>query len=516
MSRTKKTTINSFVGILFTLLSSILSFVLQAVFIRLLGLEYAGINSLFTNILSVLNISELGVSNAILFSLYKKVADNDYDGIVLILKFHKKICLIIGSVIFGMGLCCIPFLDVLVNETPSFPESLWSLFIIVLATSSIIQILEYRCIFLIAKQDRYIVTIVNYSCIFLCHGLQIAVLALFENIYLYLLVKLFTSLLKGIVCGHITKKKYKVDWHSEDTVSRDVKLNLVKDVGALSVYKFCRTIDATIDTFLISKFISVTTTAIYGSFTMLLNSLADLLGAFNDGMIASVGDLYASGEKDRVSSIFYQSMHFYYLLYGLCSSVLVALIGPFVQWWIGYSLPSATIILMIINFYMYGLSQNISTFRNSMGLFRKGWRQPAVTVLLNLIFSVVLIKTIGLNGTLIGTIIARLFSRTWYDPYIVCRYGMDEKPYKYYMRYVCYFLITVVASILNLICRYFLPESETFLGLIWKGCIHFVISTIILVTIGFIFKEQQLLLEKGKQIFGCKIKRRVGGQSNVQ
>ena len=501
MSRTQKTSINSAVGIGGSLINSLLSFVLQAVFIRLLGLEYSGINSLFTNILNILNIAELGVSNAILFRLYATIAQKDKKATEVLLAEYKRICYLISGLILLGGAACVPFLGDMVNGgAPDFPESLTVLFGIVLLTSVSNQFLDYKKIILIAHQDRFIVTITTYSCTFVCHALQIVTLLFFKNIYVYLLCKLFTTCANGLLCGWISEKQYQIHWREKNTLSKHERKGIVKDAGTLAVYKVCRTVDASIDTFLISKFVDISATAIYGSMSMILSSITDLLGQFNDGMIASVGDLYASGEKERVEGVFYQSLHFTGILYGICVAVLVPLMSPFVNWWIGYTLPNSVVYMLLINFYMHGLAANVSTFRNSMGLFRKGWKQPAVTVLLNAVFSILFVKRIGLLGTLLGTFVARALTQTWYEPYVVCKYGYDKKPYRYYLRYLIYAVMVAGASAANAAIAALLPAPDNLFSLVWHGVIYLAVAVAVLVSLGFAFKEQKAVINRVMQM----------------
>lgn len=497
MSRTQKTSINSIVGLGGSILNSLLSFVLQAVFVRLLGLEYSGINSLFTGILNILNIAELGISNAILFRLYSSIAQNDKKATEVLLAEYKKICYLIGGIILLGGLACVPFLGDLVNGgVPNFPESIAVLFGIVLLTSVCNQFQDYKKILLIAHQDRFILTITTYSCTFICHALQILTLFFFKSIYGYLLCKLFTTCANGMICGWISKRKYQIRWNEENILNRQERKDIVKDAGTLAVYKICRTVDVSIDTFLISKFVDISTTAIYGSMSMILSAITDLLGQINDGMIASVGDLYASGAKGRVENVFYQSLHFEFILYGICVAVLVPLMGPFVNWWIGYTLPNSVVYMLLVNFYMHGLAANVSTFRNSMGLFRKGWRQPAVTVLLNAALSIFFVKRIGLLGTLLGTFAARILTQTWYEPYIVCKYGYDKKPYRYYLRYVIYGAMVAGVSMVTAAIAAILPSPDNLISLVWHGAIYLAVSAGALVLLGFAFKEQKAVINR--------------------
>ena len=366
MSRTKKAVKNTLVGLVCTGVSYVLSFVLQAVFIRLLGLEYAGVNSLFTNILKILNIADLGFNNAILFKLYKTIAEEDDEATEMYLTLYRKICYGVSFVVAFAGLCCIPFLGDLINGEVTFREPLWSLYIIVLGTSVANQIFNYTGILLIAKQDRYIHIIIEYACIFLKHLLQIFALLVSKNIYLYLLIGLGVAILKGLVTGLVSAKKYKLSSHSKRKITKEESKDITKDVGTLAVFKLCRTLNSTLDTFLISKFIAVSETAIYGSTVVLTDGLGTLISTINDGIIAGVGNQNALGDKDGVEHTLRMSVHIMYLLYGICAAVLIPFTSMFMNWWIGYSLPDLCIYALVLIFYCNGINSNIATYRNSM------------------------------------------------------------------------------------------------------------------------------------------------------
>ena len=496
MSRTSKTATNIIVGMSFNVLSSLANFVLQAVFIRLLGLEYSGINGLFTQIISVLNLADLGFNNAILFRLYKSISDKDTERTEMLLATHKKVCLGISVFVLLAGMCCMPFLDFLVKESPSFPESLWSLFIIVLATNSVSQYMSYTSIYIIAKQDRYTVTIVNYSCTLACHILQILLLLIYKNIYLYLILKLALSIINGLILRQISKKRYGTKWKSENRLTVPERNEFIKDISALSIYKLCRTVDASVDIFVITKYISVATTAIYGSIMMILNTIQDLLCQINDGMLASIGDLNAEGDRNRLYTVFNTTFHFTYLSFGTCAAVLSVLISPLMEWWIGENLSNTAIYILLINFVIYGFGMNVATYRNSMGLFKKGWLRPGVTALLNLIFSIALVFKFGILGPLLGTTISRSLTLLWYDPFIVIKHGMGKKPHIYYLRYAFYIVVIFITSLILIFIRGFLPAAVTFFDMLWQGCLYSICTVILLILFGAVIPEQKEVLSK--------------------
>jgi len=496
VSRTQKSAKNGIVGIAFAIISSLLSFLLNAVFIRLLGLEYAGINSLFTSILNILNIADLGICNAILFRLYKKIQDRDDDGICLMLTVYKRICYFVAGVILISGLCCLPFLDELIKDKPSFPEPLWILFLIVLSTSIVTHIFDYTRQILIANQDQYLSTIINYVFKYAISGFQLLVLLLYKDIYLYLLVSLVISVIKFSVYAFISHRKYNAHWNSKLHLSKEQRTDLLKDTGSLAIFKFCRTLDASIDTLLISKYVAIATTAVYGSVCIIITFLEECFGNINDGMLASIGNLNASGNKENVSNVFYQSMHFTFLVFGVITVTSVPILSPLVKWWIGYTLDDMCMYLILINFYFGIFGNQVAVFRNSMGIFVKGWKRPLFTALLNIIFSLFLVIKIGLLGTLLGTTIARILTLHWYDPLLVCREGFNEKPWKYYRRFLVYLAITLSFSIFMLYLESLLPVIKGILDIILHTIFFAFCNLLLFVIIGFCFPEQRPLFKR--------------------
>ena len=496
MSRTVKTAKNTIVGFVCTGISYILSFVLRALFIRLLGLEYAGVNTLFSDILKILNLADLGFNNAILFKLYKSIAKGDNAATEMYLALYRKICYGVGSIVAIAGVCCIPFLNHFVSEQPSFSEPLWSLYIIILANSVATHFINYKSILFIAEQDRYVSTLIEYFCIFLKHALQIVVLLILKNIYLYYILELVSTLLQGIISGVVSRKKYHLSWRSDRKPTRKETKEITKDVGALTVFKLCRTLNATLDTFLISKFIAVTQTAVFGSSLLITSGVSTLIDTINDGMIASIGDLNARGNKDGVERALNTSIHIMYLIYGTCTAFLVPFMSSFMKWWIGHTLPNICIFVILFNFYTGGLNSNISAYRNSMGLYRKGWKRPAITVVVNFLSSYLLITRIGVIGAVIGTAIANITTMLWYDPLIVYKYGLNRSIKKFFARYLYYLLIVFFASVCTYITGKALPSATSFLSLCWHGIVYVIEAFVILFVFGSVFPIQKEVFKR--------------------
>jgi len=76
-SRTVNTLYNFIINIGGQFITILMQFIVRTIFIQTLGKSYLGINGLFSNILSMLSLAELGVGNAILFKLYEPLSKND-------------------------------------------------------------------------------------------------------------------------------------------------------------------------------------------------------------------------------------------------------------------------------------------------------------------------------------------------------------------------------------------------------------------------------------------------------
>ena len=105
-------------GIIKKIISITLPFLIRTAIIYCLGAEYLGLNSLFTSILSVLNLTELGFSSAIVFCMYKPLAEKNIDLVCGLLTFFKKVYFVMGILILFIGLVLTPFITVFISGTP--------------------------------------------------------------------------------------------------------------------------------------------------------------------------------------------------------------------------------------------------------------------------------------------------------------------------------------------------------------------------------------------------------------
>ena len=205
--RTKKTIINSIISILMYSINIIIGFIFQKIFIMTLGNEYLGLNGLFTNILSILAVVELGFGNAIIYHLYKPLAEKNEKEINLLIKFYKKTYNLIAAIIFLLGIVSMLFLKNIIGEV-NIEENVYLLYFIALFDIVASYLLTYKRSILYANQETYIVNIVHIGYIFILNLTGIILLILTKNYIFYLILKVIFRILENIIITIVVNKKY--------------------------------------------------------------------------------------------------------------------------------------------------------------------------------------------------------------------------------------------------------------------------------------------------------------------
>ena len=169
-SRTENTTRNIGAGLLYRMVIIILPFINRTAILWTLGAEFTGLAGLFSSILNVLNMAELGFNMAIVYSLYKPMADKDHKRICEIVSLFKRIYTIVGTIILIGGLAVMPFLTYFING--SYPDTinLYIVYLLYLINSAIsYYMFAYKeCLLIadqcddVAKNIRTIVSIARY------------------------------------------------------------------------------------------------------------------------------------------------------------------------------------------------------------------------------------------------------------------------------------------------------------------------------------------------------------------
>ena len=448
-TRTEYSILNIATGIGGYILNTILGFACRMVFVRCLSADYLGVNGLFTNILTMLSLTELGIGSAIGYALYKPLAENDEEKIASLVKFYQRAYHIIGIVVACVGLALMPFLNIIIQEKPAISESIYLLYLINLFNTASTYFFSYRSSLLVVAQQNYIVSGLNYIITILQSILQSLFLVITHNYLGYLMIQTAGTFIYNVTISTIAGKRFPfIKAKNIRPLPREERQSLFNNIRDLTIYKISGLLVNSTDNILITFFKGLATTGVASNYTLLVNTLNSLLNQVFNGLTASVGNHNAteSDEKKFEMFSFLNLMNFW--IFGWAALGIVFCSTDLVRLCFGneYVLSISIPLVMALNFYTVGLQNAVWTYKQTMGLFHYGRFLQIVTAILNIVFSVILGYKCGVLGILFATFLARLFTNLWYDPYAVFVYGFGKSPMLYLVKYIQYLVVLGIAA----------------------------------------------------------------------
>lgn len=490
---------NSITNTIGQILMTIIHFVVRMIFIRMLGDVYQSINGLFTNILSMLSLAELGLDFAICYSLYKPLAEKDTNKVNQYMSLYKSIYRIIGLVILGLGLILMPFLKLLVGEEYMVKEIYIIFFLFLAKTCVSYWLFSYRSTLIQADQKKYRLQKFNYLFEILSSAVQIVVLLLFKSFIGYLLVAIAFTILRNLFIGYFVGKSYPyINTKPEGKLSKDDKKALFKNVYGSALYKVSSTIYNSSDSIIIAaSALSFVSVGYYSNYMLVFTSLTTLVSKIINSSQASIGNFNVTESVARKKELYNTISFVNFWIYGVISVCCVALIDPFVSIFFTSRsvLDFGTVILMIANFMLGGLIDAVILFKDACGLFYKGRFRPILSTIFNIVFSILLVKPLGLAGIILGTIISRVLSTFWYDPFLVYKHVFKKNIADFYIRYTIQFLFVCILGT----GFYFLSKLFTITNpWIWivSGIGFFTLANVIFLTCFWWTKEFKFVKRK--------------------
>ena len=484
-NRKKNTVRNIIWGILNKVILLLFPFVIRTIIIRNLGSEYLGLSSLFTSILQVLNLTELGFSSAIIFSMYKPVAQNDTKTICALMNFYKKIYRIIGIIIIVIGLLVLPFIPKLINGSYPNVINIYILYIIYLFNTAITYFLfAYKSAILVVNQRSDILSNVNTIIAIFQFTIQIAILCIIKNYYLYVFVITLSNIMNNLTVHYIVQRKYP-NYICQGDISKEEKKQIQKKVYGLMIQKVCATTRNSLDSIFLSAFLGLNIVAIYNNYYTIMISITSVLAIFTSSMVASIGNSIVKENVEKNYKDLNKFNFMYMWLSGWCAVCLLCLYQPFMRLWMGENMmfSLSTVICFVVYFYVLKTGDILSTYHQAAGLWYEGRYRAVIETILNIILNYLLGKYFGVNGIIIATIISILLINFGYGSTIIFRYYFtNKKIVKYYMRHLFYFLTTSIAAISTyFICDYI--AEDTIIGLIIRILVCILVPNIIFMII---------------------------------
>jgi len=439
-------------GMVNKILLIVLPFVMRTILIKHMGSEFAGLSSLFTSILQVLNLAELGVGSAITFSLYKPLAENDTETIRATMALYKKVYRIIGLIILILGLIILPFLSFFIKGNVPNGINIYILFSLYLLNTTLTYFLfAYKTILLEANQRNDIISNVNTVLYIAQFVYQVFVIINFKNYYLYIAVLPIVTIINNILGALYAKKMYP-EYYCEGQLSKEKKSNIKKRVYGLMIQKICATTRNSLDSIFISSFFGLSIVAIYNNYYMISTAIISLLSVFTTSMVSSIGNSVATEQEEKNFKDMNKFNFIYMWISGWCTICLLCLYQPFMKLWLGedYMFEFVTVILFCVYFYSLKMGDILSSYNQGAGLWWEGKYRALAETVLNVVLNFVLGKLLGVNGIILGTLISLLLINFGYGSTIIFKYYFkNSKITEYFRKHLLYFIVTLIISVVT-------------------------------------------------------------------
>ena len=293
----KKNSLKNIIGSMTSnIITIIIGLVAQALFIKILGSEYLGLNGLFSNIITMLGIVELGVGNAIIYNLYKPIAENNIEKIKSLMKFYKKSYIIIALVVAIIGIAIIPILPFFIEDV-SIDINIIMVYLLFLADVVCSYLLSYKRSILYANQKNYIINIIHIIYTILLNTFQILILYLTKNYYYYLVTKVFMRIFENLVISKIADKEYAFINDSADNLDKETEKDIFTKVRALFFHKIGSFAVLGADNIIISKYLGLVTVGLYSNYYLIINAIQTVFGQIITSFTASIGNMLVTESK---------------------------------------------------------------------------------------------------------------------------------------------------------------------------------------------------------------------------
>ena len=509
-TRTKNSITNIMYGVIGQLITIVVTFLSRTIFINELGSTYLGINGLFTSILSVLSLAELGIGDVIIFSMYKPIAKNDKKRINQLMEFYGKAYKAIGVTIGIIGLILIPFLKYMINDN-NYVTNIKTIYILFLINTVVSYFFSYKRSIFIADQKVYINTLNQITFLLIQNFLQILVLITTQNYILYLIIQFICNISSNWLISVKANKLYPFLKNKEsNNLDKEDKKYIFKNIRAMMMHKIGATVLNSTDSIVISTFVGVYFLGIYSNYYMIIGAINMILYQVFNSMTASIGNLNEVEDKGSEKTYFvFKSLFFMtFWFYGFCSISLWVLFNPFIKIWIGssYILNKKIVLIIIVNFFINGTRQIAITYNNTNGLFFYYRYVPLIEAVINLIVSIIFAKYMGILGVLLGTAISTLFTTFWVERYVLFKYAFNKSVKSHFICYLGYFIITVIVGLITeFVASIF--TTYTLISFIEKILVCLIIPNLIFVLIFFKFKEFNYIRSIIKKIILQKFKK---------
>lgn len=477
MQRTKR----SFYNVIVTMITNVIilgtAFLVQRALVSSLGSDYNGVNGLFTSVISMMSLTDLGIGSAIIYHLYKPVAEKEYETINSLLRFYRRSYVVISCVVLLIGCILIPFLPGIVGEV-ELKDNLYLIFVLFLLDCLSSYFLSYKKSLLYAHQMSYVLDTIHFIYYMIQNAVQLLVLWYFKDYIAFLMVKTISKCIENFSISIYIRKRY--PYTNEKNISPlkpEIKFDIIVKVKALLFHRLGKLFVTGSDSLVITGVLGITQMSLYTNYHLVIGGITSLLNKIFETLTYSVGNFLLYSDSEKRYEVYKKIDFLNFWVFGCGTVVLYSTLQPVIELWMGeeYLFSKAALFALMMNYYQEGMRASVMTFKDAAGIYHEDRFVPIIEAALNVIVSIILAKYIGIAGVFIGTIISSAAVYLYSFPKYVCKPLFHMSYFSYEWKSIQHLIPVLISMFLS---EYLLGRI-TFGNLFYQIVVAAVVSTVI-------------------------------------
>ena len=429
--RTSNSIKNIIVSVILGLVVIVANFVMQRYFVQTLGVQLLGLNSLFTNIISMLSVAELGFGSAVIFHLYKPLHENDMSSVSSLMRFYKLSYRSIAAIIAVAAIILAPFIPGIAGN-PSVSVNIYIIYGLFVINCILSYLMSYKRSLLYADQKNYIINIIHLSAIVIFNIVKVIALISTKSFYLFVTISIVMTLAENILINRIVNKKYTLT-ASPKPINKTIKKDIFKQIGGLFFHKIGAFVVMGTDNIIISVALGLQTLGLYSNYQLIQVAIQSLFSQISNAVRASIGNLLVDIGGKKSFTTFLRLQFANQVLSIISVSVFFVASRSLVRMWLGerFVLDTWVVVALSLSLYITLVRSVFGNFKEAAGIFYEDRLAPVVESLVNIVASLALVCIIGLPGVFLGTAISSMILHCYSYPKFVFK-GLFHKSYKEY------------------------------------------------------------------------------------
>ena len=500
--RTRKAFLNTVVGLLSALITTFLSFFLNRIFLSSLGLDYLGLNGIFSNALGMLSLTELGIGMAISYELYVPLAQNDTKKIAALMNFYKKTYYIIAGITFFVGIIVGVFICITAKTSEISIIERFIYFLFFLCNNCCTYLLAYKRTLLEADQKSYVISTITSCASIVATATKIIVLYFLSSYIAYILISIVQTISINIIASAYIDKNYIYIKKSKERLDKNSYKKIILEVKSRIAIKLCNVLVSSTDNIIIGSIISVASAGLFQNYSLIVSQLNLFISQINNAITPSLGNYTAIESKKNLGKVIEEIEFLNHCIGTFCFTCFCILISTFIKLWLGdYLLPFIVPFLMMCDLYITQIRDVHWKVNNMTDGFKTNKRVyfHIMRAMLNLLISLIGAKILGICGVVLGTVVSSLViwgAEVIYTYTRVLKIGLRG----YIKRQICYSLQVCTIYYFVYIVNSMLEINNMLLTFLVHGVITSVMTMVLLIIVNMKNPCLRKLLERVKVI----------------